>query len=835
MAEGEGRRLSVATVGVSLGALGDRPAVSVTAPAAADCLLVDAVSLHEEGVPENGPVVAVADAPGERGVAAVEAGLAREWLPRGLLAEAPETARERLASVVAAADEEYPAGYERLFDIVNDGITVFDPDERRFVDVNQSYLETLGYDSLAEVREQGIEGLSATEEGYTAERGWDLIESVASEGVPRTVEWRCERSDGEPVWLEATLVPERVDGQRRVFSLQRDVTERKRRRREYKQIFESVQDAIAILDPETLEIVDANRAYLELVGYDSLAEIRDQGVAGLSDTDNGFTPERSREINRRVAEGGGPELVEWVVETNDGDRRRLEVKVTAAEIDGRTVTISVHRDVTERRRRERAVEALARASEEMQTAATPTEVAEVAVETASEVTGLPAAACWLHETAGEDLELAAATEGVSPSEFQLERIEYDLFQREAAVQAATEPTGALETAVTLPLGDRGLLVAGSREAETVGDTVLELAQALADHVTTALARVERERAVRESERRFRLIADRIDEVIYLSETDFSSLSYVNPAYEDVWGRSVAELYENPTAFVEGIDPRDREAFRTEFDRLQADIEAGDPDDRYEFEFRVRQPDGDLRWIAATGYTVALSDEERRYVGVADDVTERKRREQRLEVFNRVLRHNLRNHLDVVKAHAEPLTDVDGAVADHARQILETADRLDSMGERARAVDRIVSRAFDPEPVGVRETVRGTLERLPVREGVTVETGVPAAASVVTDRAAFRAAVAAALDNAVEYADGEVSVTARRDGDAVVVEITDDGPGIPDAELEALHRGTETELRHGRGLGLWQLRWGVDELNGTLSFDTADGTTVRMRVPDRRGG
>jgi len=158
-----------------------------------------------------------------------------------------------------------------------------------------------------------------------------------------------------------------------------------------------------------------------------------------------------------------------------------------------------------------------------------------------------------------------------------------------------------------------------------------------------------------------------------------------------------------------------------------------------------------------------------------------------------------------------------------------------MGERARAVDRIVSRAFDPEPVGVRETVRGTLERLPVREGVTVETAVPAAASVVTDRAAFRAAVAAALDNAVEYADGEVSVTARRDGDAVVVEITDDGPGIPDAELEALHRGTETELRHGRGLGLWQLRWGVDELNGTLSFDTADGTTVRMRVPDRRGG
>mgnify|MGYP002760278527 FL=1 len=63
-------------------------------------------------------------------------------------------------------------------------------------------------------------------------------------------------------------------------------------------------------------------------------------------------------------------------------------------------------------------------------------------------------------------------------------------------------------------------------------------------------------------------------------------------------------------------------------------------------------------------------------------------------------------------------------------------------------------------------------------------------------------------------------------------ITDDGPGIPNAELATLRSGTETDLRHGRGLGLWQLRWGVDELNGTLAFDTDDGTTVEITVPHR---
>jgi PAS domain S-box-containing protein len=916
MADSAGSGLAVATVGVST-TVGES-----VAPAAADLLLVAADRLHDVESRDT-PVVAVDDWPGEAGVAAVEAGLAVDWLPAGLLESEPATARDRLRSLADEAgntaeptdgaentaeptdkaentaeptdkaenaaeqadgtetraeppdetvtggdtvpDPTHLQGYDRLFEVVEDGVAAFDPDERRLVDANQSYLDALGYETLAAVRERGLDGLSASA-AYTGERAWELIERVATTGEPETVEWQVEAADGETLWLEATLVRATVDGERLVFSLQRDVTERERRRRAYEQIFEGVQDAIAILDPETLEIVDANEAYLSLVGYDTLDAVREQGVEGLNDADAGFTREDTARVTGRVIERGEPEVVDWALETGDGSVRWVEIKVTPATLDGRRVVIAVHRDVTDRRRRETAIRALANASEEMQTAATPTEVATVAVETATAVTGLSAAVCWLDDPDGAGLEVAAATDGVDPESFPPEQIAYDLFQRAEPVQAARGPIGPFETAVTLPLGARGLLVAGSDadratdgetattedttvgETATVDETVLELAQALADHVTTALARVARERAVRESERRFRLIADRIDEVIYLAEPDFSEVSYVNPAYEDVWGRSVAELYEDPTAFVDGIDERDRAAFEETFERLRRDVRAGDPDDRYDFEFRVRRPDGDVRWIAARGYTVELSAGERRYVGVADDVTERRRREQRLEVFNRVLRHNLRNHLDVVRAHAEQLAADETGDARHAARILETAERLDSMGERARAVDRIVARAFDPEPIAVAGLVEDTLEELPIREGVTVETAVPDV-SVVTDRDAFRAAVAAALDNAVEYADSRVRITASwvagaddttRAGEsgggrqAIRVTISDDGPGIPDAELATLRSGTETELRHGRGLGLWQLRWGVDELNGTLAFDTDDGTTVEITVPHRGG-
>jgi len=71
----------------------------------------------------------------------------------------------------------------------------------------------------------------------------------------------------------------------------------------------------------------------------------------------------------------------------------------------------------------------------------------------------------------------------------------------------------------------------------------------------------------------------------------------------------------------------------------------------------------------------------------------------------------------------------------------------------------------------------------------------------------------------------VSVIDHSERCTVVVE--NDGPGIPADELVALDDGTETNLQHGRGLlGLWQMKWDVDKLNGNLSFETADATAVR---------
>jgi PAS domain S-box-containing protein len=220
-----------------------------------------------------------------------------------------------------------------------------------------------------------------------------------------------------------------------------------------------------------------------------------------------------------------------------------------------------------------------------------------------------------------------------------------------------------------------------------------------------------------------------------------------------------------------------------------------------------------------------------------DVTERELREQRLAVLNRVLRHNLRNKVEVVRSRAETLADghaSEDTADDHAETIVETADEIADLGRSARTIDQFVSESAGETPVDLGGAIEDTLEAIDrdrAALSVTVET--PEAAQVVTNRRALAAALQSAIDNALTYADATVEIAVEPHEEGYVISIADDGPGIPDGELQSLERGTETPLQHGTGLGLWQLKWAVTTLNGELSFDTTDGTTVEIVVPDRR--
>jgi PAS domain S-box-containing protein len=126
-----------------------------------------------------------------------------------------------------------------------------------------------------------------------------------------------------------------------------------------------------------------------------------------------------------------------------------------------------------------------------------------------------------------------------------------------------------------------------------------------------------EEALRESEVRFRQLANHITDVFWIFDPTCAGILYISPAYEKVWGRSCQSLYERPLSYLEAIHPEDRERAR----QAHRMLEGGRPTSN---EYRVLRPDGTLRWVWDRGFPIKdESDHVVRLVGIAEDVTERK--------------------------------------------------------------------------------------------------------------------------------------------------------------------------------------------------------------------
>ncbi len=150
-----------------------------------------------------------------------------------------------------------------------------------------------------------------------------------------------------------------------------------------------------------------------------------------------------------------------------------------------------------------------------------------------------------------------------------------------------------------------------------------------------------EQAIRESEERFRQIAETVREVFWINSPDLSGTLYVSPAFDEIWGRSREDLYRSPRAWTDAIHPDDREAvLRTA--REQAG--RGLMDNTY----RIVRPDGSLRWIHDRGFPIRdESGKVVRMVGIAEDVTSLKETEAALRESQRQLEEALRRTQDRV--------------------------------------------------------------------------------------------------------------------------------------------------------------------------------------------
>lgn len=227
-----------------------------------------------------------------------------------------------------------------------------------------------------------------------------------------------------------------------------------------------------------------------------------------------------------------------------------------------------------------------------------------------------------------------------------------------------------------------------------------------------------------------------------------------------------------------------------------------------------------------------------------DVTDRRHREQRLAVLSRVLRHNLRNDVNVIRGHANEVTGVTPS-DDRSLSVIErSADRLAALSRKAATVERVVGAredAADPVPTDVGAVVAEAVDVVSRRyPTVTFVCDIEAGTRAVAAPEVVLAVAEESVENAAKHGASRVSVEVAGDAvastdDCVRFAVSDDGPGLPGQERETLLSDTEAPLRHSSGLGLWIVRWGVAAVGGRLSVDSSDeGTRIEVLIPRDTG-
>jgi len=229
--------------------------------------------------------------------------------------------------------------------------------------------------------------------------------------------------------------------------------------------------------------------------------------------------------------------------------------------------------------------------------------------------------------------------------------------------------------------------------------------------------------------------------------------------------------------------------------------------------------------------VAATREARRYADSEHEMREKQKR------FVRFASHELRTPVTVGRGFAELIRDSQpgSQAAQDAIVVLEEFDNLERIAARLLTLARMDERStVKPSVVPLSAELERTVTRW--RPAANRDWRLrPTSAVVVADRQRIETALDSLVENAVRYTEdgGRIELAAYPDGESVVIEVRDDGPGIPEEELAYIFESFRSgSSRGGTGMGLAIVKTIVEAHGGAVTAENlpSGGASFRMRLP-----
>jgi len=580
----------------------------------------------------------------------------------------------------------------------------------------------------------------------------------------------------------------------------------------FQRLFDSTNDALFVVAPSGNAITECNPAACDLVGYS-----RDELLA-VSPTETIYADdsERFQSYLQDVQEVGQGSTDDLTCQTKSGEKRQLEVSAAAINDSDQSPVILSARDVTERKAYARELELKSQAMDEAPVGITITD---------SDREDNP----MIYVNEGFE-----ALTGYSESEALGRNCRF--LQGEATRE---EPVDEMRKAVAkdepVSVELRNYRKDGSQFWNRVSIApVRDDAGTIKNYI--GFQEDVSERKEREIDLQlFKKAVENAGHAVFITDRE-GIIEYVNPAFEARSGYTRAEAV--------GRTPRILKSGKHDnrfYDRMWQTILAGD---QWDAHLVNRRKNGKLYHVNQTISPITNDTGEiTHFVTIESDVTNRRLREQQLEVLNRVLRHNLRNEMNVIEGRAAMLREaLDGEeLKTHVRAIEERSAALSRLSDKGETVRSL----FDDESATetacevtqlLTEVIDEFSDRYPdARLTVSTPDSLHARAD---DR--LKTALSELIQNAIIHNDQptpEITVTTRsptedRTGEWIELVVADNGPGIPDLEQETIERGEETPLQHGTGIGLWIVYWTISLFGGEISLEdnSPRGTRVVLSLP-----
>ncbi|WP_436347734.1 PAS domain-containing sensor histidine kinase [Natronorubrum sp. FCH18a] len=712
--------------------------------------------------------------------------------------------------------------FQTLVNTIDDAIFQLDPAEN-FVAVNDTIVDATGY-TRDELLGSHI-SLVLTE--ADVERIEDAIQShVETDDVDLpTLELPVETADGETILCELRFNLFIEDGEfRGSVGVVREISHSARRKEreekltQYENIVETVEDGIYVLDDE-YQFSTVNQAYVDMTGYSREELLGSHCSLVAEDTASLEAAEQSLHSTRTAEDVA---TIEAAIVRKDGTRLPAESKFTplVSNDNGHEGTIGVVRDISERKDRE----------QELRKYETIFETVEDGIYVVDEDGRFTMVNESYADMLGYAAEELVGSHALTVVDEDVHRVAQEM---EAGITEGEVDTPSMEAEIRTADGEQfsaeatfAVLPAQGGGRERVG-VVRDISE-----------RKERERALEESEQRYRTLIDHFPGTVGLYNEEFEytlvggeMLDALDISRDEVIGSSIYERY--PDELVERIEPHFQAVFEGESHTFE---------DRYlgldlwAHTLPVRNSNGNIFAGMLMVQDISERKEYRRKIEESNE---------RLEQFAYAASHDLQEPLRMISSY---LQLVDNRYSDELDEdgqefiafAVDGAERMKQMIEGLLQYSRVETQGDSFEPVDLDSVFENALEdlRVKIEENDADITAEPLP-RVHGDAGQLRQVFQNLLSNAITYSGDEpprVHVSVEENAGNWVFSVRDEGIGIdPDDReriFEVFHRLHTIEEHSGTGIGLALCQRIVERHGGDIWVDSepGDGATFSFTLP-----